>query len=169
MKKIISLILACVLCIAAIPVTAFADVQTNDNLFGVIIDAEGNVVEVLPMPRTTYVNSIYTIPAGGSIISYQYEPSESFQFGFVNTDHNKNVITDSRCTFKLSIETSDSIGPDGKVLWHSTNVNANGASIFLKVDNNTRRYCNGVLKNTSSYSAKVRIFVIVDEGSDAWV
>lgn len=168
MKKIISLILACVLCVIAIPVVSFAETQTTNDLSGVIIDAEGNVVEVLPMPRTTYVNSIYTIPPGGSFISYQYEPSDSFQFGFVNTDHNKNVITDSRCTFYMAAETSNSIGADGKTLWGSGSFNSNGASMYLKVNSN-RRYFNGVLKNTSSYSAKVRIFVILDEGSEAWV
>lgn len=167
MKKILSLILACVLCAAAMPVVSFAETQTTGELFGVIIDAEGNVVEFLPMARTTYVNQVYTIPPGCSYISYQYEPSKSFEFGFFNTDHNKKVITDSRCTFNLSIETSNSIGADGKTEWRSVPVKADGTSMYLEVSGNTRRYCNGVLKNTSSYTAEVRIFVILDEDSNA--
>lgn len=166
MRKIISFILACVLCVVAMPVLAFADVQANDNLFGVIIDAEGNVVEVLTMPRTNYVNEIRTIPPGGSYVSYQYEPSKSFFFGFVNTDFNKKVITDSRCTFDLSIETSNTIGSDGKVEWHSESVKSDGSTMFFEVKSYTRRYCNGVLKNTSSYSANVRIIVVLDEELD---
>lgn len=48
MRKILSLVLACVLCVAAMPISAFADTVTTDGLFGVIVDAEGNVVETLP-------------------------------------------------------------------------------------------------------------------------
>lgn len=45
MKKILSLILACVICVTAIPVSAFAETQTTDDIpFGVITDAEENNV-----------------------------------------------------------------------------------------------------------------------------
>ncbi len=45
MKKILSFIFACVICVTAIPVSAFADTQTIDDIpFGVITDAEENNV-----------------------------------------------------------------------------------------------------------------------------
>ncbi len=50
MKKLLSLVLACIICLAAIPSAAFADMVSTDELFGVITDAEGNVVEYLKMP-----------------------------------------------------------------------------------------------------------------------
>ena len=78
--------IACILCVTAITGTAFADTEASSNWYGVITDADGNVVEVLTMTRTLYVDSIHTIPAGGSFVSYQYEPDESFIFGFLNHD-----------------------------------------------------------------------------------
>lgn len=167
-KKFLSLILACVICAVSMSVVSFAETQPADNLFGVITDANGTVVEVIRMTRTVYDNSIYTIPAGGSFISYQYEPSSSFHFGFTNKDQNNNTITDSRCKFNLSIETSNSIGSDGKTTWRSTQTGASGANMRFVVTSNSRRYCNGVLKNTSSYSARVRVIIVVDEDADAF-
>ena len=79
-EKILSLILACAFFLTVMPITSFANAQTADNIFGVITDSEGNVVEVLIMPLATYVNSVYTIPANGNLITYQYEPTDLLHF-----------------------------------------------------------------------------------------
>lgn len=69
-EKIISVLLVLVLCIVAMPTVVFADSTTTDTSpLGVITDADGNVVEVLTLPRTIpadckYVDGLYTIPKG---------------------------------------------------------------------------------------------------------
>lgn len=167
MKKILSLILACALCVAAMPVVSFAETQTTESLFGVITDADGNVVEVLPMPRTTYVNSVYTIPAGGEFISYQYEPSESFYFGFYSVTENGDSITKTGSQLEEIVEMSNTIGGDGRKVWGtlSCTVTEKKIGYFLasgNVSNSGYRYYNGRLKNKSSYSTTVRIIVGID-------
>ncbi len=118
------------------------------------------------MPRTIYVNSVYTIPAGGAYTSYQYEPAESFFFGFTNTDKNGKVITDSRCTFDLAIELSNSVGGDDKEEWDFISTDSGTTTMQFYTANDNRRYCNGILTNTSSVSAKVRILTLVDEDEE---
>lgn len=168
MKKIISIALSCVLCVLAMSVTAFADVQANGGLFGVIIDADGSVVEVLPMPRTVYENSVYMIPAGGSFLSYQYEPTKNFLFGFDTRDNNGNYITAPNCTFDLTLQISSTIGADGKHVLQDKTIITGSAGNIGKGDTvgytatSDRVYCNGILKNRSSVSTYVRIFVLMD-------
>lgn len=167
MKKILSLILAGILFAVSLPVVSFAETTVADNLFGVIIDAEGNVVEVLPMTRTTYVNSIYTIPAGGQFISFQYEPSENFSFGFYSITENGSNLTTAGSRLKTAVEVSKTIGGDGKKVWGSYEwtVNKNQFGYFIGPDNvkdYDYRYYNGVLTNNSSYSVTVRVIVCVD-------
>ena len=71
MKKILVSILLCLSMICGLSITTFADTNptssedTSSMEFGVICDAEGNVIERLPMARTTYVDRVMTIPAGG--------------------------------------------------------------------------------------------------------
>ena len=172
MKKILSLILACVLCISAISITTFADAQANDNLFGVIIDADGNVVEVLTMPRTTYLNKVYTIPAGGSLISYQYEPTKNFLFGFDTQDCDGNYITAPYCKFDVTIQISNTIGADNKTDWATRSVITGskddigkGISINFNAAN-SRIYCNGKLTNGSLVSTNVRLIVLMNYDND---
>lgn len=78
MKKILSLVLALTLFVVAMPISALADTASTDYLFGVIVDAEGNIVERLPMSRATYVNSIITIQPEHTFISYQYLVKDNF-------------------------------------------------------------------------------------------
>lgn len=167
MKKILSLILACVFCVTAMSVMVFADTETSDNLFGIITDADGNVVEVLPMPRGTYVDSIYTIPAGGSFISYQYEPKESFVFGFYCVDKNFVRITELNRVLELSLEMSNSIGGGNRYVWgpyrYVTTSDVTGG--FIGPDDVSiydYKYYNGKLVNKSSLSTTVRIIVAMD-------
>ncbi len=161
------MILICILCVTAVPSRVFADNQTSDNLFGVITDAEGNIVEVLPMTRAVYVDSIYTIPAGGSFISYQYEPSENFIFGFRTYDENGTRITEYDRQVELSVEMSNSIGGTRDVFGPYTyDIGTEDIGRFLTPDSTyDYRYFNGKIINKSSYSTTVRIMVIVDQST----
>lgn len=165
MKKVFSIILICAMCFSVMSLTAFADTSdtiVNDNgIYGAIIDPDGNVVEYLTMSRSVYVNKVYTINAGHSLITYQYEPTENFFFGF--TDNNNGVvITDSRCTFDLSIELSNSIGAENKKVWETRQFESDGGGMIFSVTNDPRRYCNGKLTNTSSYNAEVRVIILLE-------
>lgn len=167
MKKILSLILACVMCFSVMSVSAFADTQTSDGLFGVILDADGNVVERLVMPRDIYVDSVHTIPAGGSYISYQYEPRESFVFGFFTYDKNGTNITESNSKFEYSIWASNSIG-DNKIeicfggFQNSTSNNGKG---YLEASRNNYgfKYFNGEITNQTQHATTVRIVVALNQ------
>lgn len=173
MKKILSLILACVLCFTAIPVSAFADTVSTDDLFGVILDADGNVVEYLPMPKgDTYVNKVFVIPAGGNIISLQYTTTQNFFFGYSTRDYDKKTtITNPNCSFDMCIELSNTLGGGNRVIYmdHISKNPLIGAdsltaadSIYLGSDETYYNYCNGKIVNTSSVSATVRIVVVRD-------
>ncbi len=171
MKKILSLIFACVICVIAIPVSAFADTQTTDDIpFGVITDSEGNIVEVLAMPKATYVNAIYTIPAGGHFISYQYEPSERFVFGFKTYNEDGDRIIDDFYNLSMYIEASNSIGGGGrKIVKHTIyyygdkNNNPNECLLNVNLNQYDYRYYNGEIKNNSMYPTELRIMVVVDQ------
>ncbi len=173
MKKILSFILACVLCVAAITVSAFADTVSADDLFGVIHDADGNVVEYLPMPKTdVYVNNIHVIPAGGRIITYQYTTTQTFLFGFATTNENKTeYITEPSRDFEISLEGSNTLGSGNRVTlynqvyYYSTGKDPKyfGPGFGIAYEpfllDTTYLYCNGKLVNTSSSSATVRLIV----------
>ena len=168
--------MACVLCVAAMPISAFADTVTTDDLFGVIVDAEGNVVETLPMPRATYLNSVFVIPAGGSLITYQYEPLKSFLFGLATTDVDcQTRITEPYRDFELSVEASDKIGGNNRVSLGAHPVKYStggpgyddpGMCIMVPEDGKYFRYYNGKVVNKSSLSATVRIFVVLSFTND---
>lgn len=168
MKKILSWFLACILCVIAIPNMAFADTEASDNLFGVITDAEGNIVEVLTMPKTVYVDSIHTIPAGGSFVSYQYEPNKSFTFGFLNHDESGKIITEYGRQVELSVEMSDSIGGGGRDVFgpYTYDIYVNGdMGRFINPHKSiyNYRYFNGKIINKSSLPTTIRIMVAVDQ------
>ena len=161
MKKILSLILACVMCFSVMSISAFADTQTSDSLFGVITDADGNVVEYLNMPRDIYVNEIRTIPAGGKLTTFQYEPIDNVYFGFTNTDFDNNIITNPACEFKIQLQASKTVGSDGKVDVVSKNVGSEGSYV------NTNamplyKYYNAVITNLSSTAAEIRYYVLLN-------
>ena len=173
MKKIMSFILACVLCVALIPSSAFADTVPADDLFGVIVDADGNVVEYLQMPRgDTYVNKIYTIPSGHSLISLQYSLTQSFLFGYATTDYDKKTfITEPYSSFEMCIELSNTVGGGNRVILNDyiyrdtlggPGYGTVGASIYCGSDQTNYKYCNGKLVNKSSFATTVRIVVVRD-------
>lgn len=165
-----SFILACVLCVAAIPVSAFADTVSADDLFGVIVDADGNVVEYLLMPRVdVYVNDVYTIPSGGYIRTYQYTTTQDFLFGFATTDVDRQThITEPYRDFELWIEISNNLGNSRATLSqypYEISIGGpgytvpGGSTMCLTTDTNAK-YCNGKLVNKSADSATVRLIVI---------
>lgn len=169
MKKILSLILACVLCFTTMSITAFAG-TTDKGLFGVITDAEGNVVEVLAMPRTSYVNSVYTIPAKGSLTTYQYEVRDNFYFGYATTDTDGNKITESNRNLILTVEGSATIGASNRTTLSNLNVTTgvgdkNGI-IGLTYTNGSYTYYNGKITNQSSLPVTVRVIVLVNYDQD---
>ncbi|MCM1335959.1 MAG: hypothetical protein NC084_09385 [Bacteroides sp.] len=84
MKKIILVVLICIMTFTSIPSTAYANEMGEDGIFGVVLNADGEVVRVIPMPvgRSIYVDTGVTIEAGGSFVSYQYEPTDEFSAGF---------------------------------------------------------------------------------------
>lgn len=129
MKKLISAFLACVLNLTCTSVAAFAKTEVtasastsapvptyehvevfDDTPFGVIIDANGNIVENIMMTRADYVNNVYTIPAGGELITYQYQPTTNFTVGFGERNINGNLITASGIDVLLEIYRSKTIG-----------------------------------------------------------
>ncbi|MDE7362896.1 MAG: hypothetical protein K2N38_13290 [Oscillospiraceae bacterium] len=119
------------------------------------------------MPRTTYYNSVCTLSPGDKFISYQYEPSENFFFGFFATDENGVKITANGSQLKETVEMSNTIGGDGRKAWgtKTCNVTANQNKYFIGPDNvkNTGyKYYNGILENKSSYSVTVRVVVGMD-------
>lgn len=128
MKKLITAFVICVMGLTTVSATAFAadaglsdasteavstkgdSEVTDDTPFGVILDADGNIVETLIMPRGNYVNSVQTIPAGGSLITYQYQPSKSFTVEFNERNANGTVITASGIDVLLELYMSKTIG-----------------------------------------------------------
>lgn len=132
MKKILSLILACVMCFSVMSVSVFAETAATDDLFGVILDADGNVVECLVMPRDIYLDQIYTIPAGGKLITYQYEPTDCFTFGFKTYDKNGVTITEPNSWIQYTVEMTNTIG--------DANRKSRGLSNYLPSDTDPKRY-----------------------------
>lgn len=186
MKKIMSFILACVLCVALIPASAFADTDSTDDLFGVILDAEGNVVEYLQKARIdTYVNEVYVIPAGGSIITYQYTTTQNFLFGYATTAKRNSLnepityITELYRTFELSIELSNTLGGGGRVTMNgapkiSGSVDPEfcyfGDQLMHHPTDDDYMYCNGKIVNTSQSSATIRLIAARNFNEDEkWV
>lgn len=177
MKKLISLVLALVLCVVAMPVIAFADTTSTDGLFGVIVDADGNIVERVPMSRATYVNSILTIPVGGSFISYQYWTTDFFYIGYATSDTNGNYITTSNLDLDIKVESSATVGGDGKYEYDDGNNYRRTVDVSQKQRGYLRPvwssayfdqpgYFNGILINYASTPAKVRVIVAVDPNKD---
>lgn len=174
MKKILSLLLALTLFVVAMPISAFADTTSTDGLFGVIVDADGNIVERIPMSRATYVNSIITIPAGGSYISYQYEPNEYFKLALRTYDENGNTITEPGYDFEGLVEISSSIGSnrgDGGVGIIKINDNpdspfnsrSNAYTIYVKGVQGNYKYYSAKVTNNSTKANKIRIMIVLEE------
>lgn len=120
-KRFISFILAAIMILSLCSVSAFAaspdtdqDYNSNDdNPFAIVIyDADGNIIETHYLPRTLYVNGEqFTIPAGGSLRTYQYGAAIAFYAGFyfVHSDHSGYATTRNR-SVTVSIRAASSVG-----------------------------------------------------------
>lgn len=125
------------------------------------------------MSRQTYVNSYYTLPAGGSFNSYQYQPSIAFGTGFYYYNEDGTPI-DSNHYIRLTITNAASIGgaeATVKSAVFSTNIevaqnysNFSNGSIFLYATDisESSPYYRAKITNTSSTSIKVKINVNMD-------
>lgn len=188
MKKILAMILSCVLCLVAIPTVAFADEPIVDNSpLGVITDAEGNIVETLVIPRSVpsngkYVDSICTIPAKGTLTSYQYEPKRYIEFGFAYyADDEQTVVTTRNGMINLQLFKSASIGGTRELDYQyrfSTNyedvfidspedINGYHGWAFVNQDleyypDPSKPYYNGKYVNESNFPITLRVLVWMD-------
>lgn len=150
----------------------------NDSGFLIVIrDCDGNVVETYAQSRFIYVNGTqYNIPAGGSLTTYQYEPSTEFSAGFyfTNTSYSGDATTANR-SIKITIENSSTIGgsrSDVVSRTFSTNLKDNpdyrniydGKMIALSVSSisGSRPYYDAKYENMSSQSATVSLFFSAD-------
>lgn len=70
-RKIISLLTALFIFVVSAS-SGFAEESSYGNYFGIIRDKDGNIVEMISFPkeRATYVETPYTLPAGGTFTSY---------------------------------------------------------------------------------------------------
>lgn len=153
--------------------SVYAIEDDYSNYLGVIRDKDGNVVETIPFPtgRAIYVNSMYTLPAGGTFTSYQYEPSMGFSIGFSYSS--PNGTTTRNRTVKLEIFNSSSIGGTRYLVKRDSSVSTNiednkydeglGSCLLGVLSiSASRPYYNGVITNTSSQSMNINILVVCD-------
>ncbi len=167
MKKILSLLLALTLFVVAMPISAFADTTSTDDLFGVIIDADGNIVERIPMSKGLYVNSVYTLKPGGRFLSYQYQPSKNFLFGYSTRDEDGNVITSANSKIKTVFLGSDSMNLSREEIYAvEDDINDPnrflGNSFIYNISPTSYKYLNFQISNTSTKTTSIRIVIIMD-------
>ena len=96
-----------------------ASAQTPDtvdlqNYLGIIRNAEGEIVETIPMPRHIYVDSVVdlsaNLKAGYTFTTYQYKPKGGFTIGFNCTDDYGDTVTTRNRKVEMEIYNSASVG-----------------------------------------------------------
>lgn len=146
-----------------------------------IVDGDGNITELIPMPNTReapYVDKIYTIEPNGSLISYQYAPANHFSIGFAHltadsTGFKQTVATTRDRRLRLEICIAYSIGGIRDTVQSrefSTNLEdaeqygkcyttaGGGPAIQLVHEGDLSGvYYNGKITNLSSESTNVRV------------
>lgn len=188
MKRLISFVLACVMCMAFMSVSAFAEgvdagssyPEVPEGCFGIIVDEEGSVVDTVPMPMSIsrdspYVDTIITLKPQESLITLQYKPSEYFAVCFAYYAYrSENLVTTRNCMLKMEIYNKASIGGGDRSYvkggTFSTNyedaVN-NGYPLDIEKDvvlevcpvSSSKPYYNGKYTNLSDVTMNVRILV----------
>lgn len=94
MKKLLSLVLACIVGVVSISSPVYADEVSTDyssqnvpeGYLGMILDEYGNITELIPMPnakQSPYVDNIYTLKPKGAFVSHQYYVVHDFCIGFM--------------------------------------------------------------------------------------
>ncbi len=177
MKKIVSILVAAIM-MCTVSITALAnDDMEYQHYLGVIRDADGNVVDLIPMPYIyPYVDSVYTLPAGGTFTSYQYLPRTAFQLMFGFNDEDGNLVTTRNAEIKMSIYQSESVG--GKRYLVKSGTFSTNKEDYGKYDDwvdigvtnisEARPYYNGVFTNVSDKEVTARLAVLsYDEWTDA--
>ena len=176
MKKVISFVLACVVMLTSSISVAFADASEYEGAFGVITNAEGEVVEVIPMTRATYYDKRITLTPGDTLTTYQYEPNDTFFAGFWFCNRDDEWTTRNGSVL-IELYGSGTIGGDGKTLWDSctfsTNLEDNrnnpyfegydGYRISMKAHpTKTMRYFNAKYTNKSFFTINLNVTVGMD-------
>lgn len=172
MKKFISMFISIALAIGLFSVNAFA-VNYEDYsvpVYGVMRDAEGNILEVVQMTRGTYVNSVHTFPVGATFTTYQYLPQSFFNAYIAFDDTNGNYIATSDGWIKIQIFNSETIGGTryGVSTFNdsfSTNKSYYGldeVGICVHDIDTTRPYYNAVYTNTSDKAITIRLLLECD-------
>lgn len=166
MKKILSFVLAAVLCVTTMSVAASADTVTDNGIFGAILDPDGNVVEYLAMPRTVYLSEIYTLPAKHTLVTYQYEASQNFSLAVNCCDENNNYISDTGHKIKMSVEGANSIGASTREDIISREYTCSEPDPFRVINvnysENSFQYYNGKVQNLESSPTTIRIVIAVN-------
>ncbi|MGN0679883.1 MAG: hypothetical protein ACI4JS_09495 [Oscillospiraceae bacterium] len=168
--------------------TAFADSETkvvDDSPLGVITDANGNIVEVLTVPRAVpsngkYVDSICTIPAHGTLTSYQYKPKEYIEFAFAcYADDETTLVTTRNGEITLQLLRSATIGGTRSLVYgHTFSTNYEDITTVSYVDgtphawafvnetdyhfDSSMPYYNGKYINESDFAITLRILIWMD-------
>lgn len=177
MKKLICSIVSFIL--FSLTLCTAASAQTPDtvdlqNYLGVIRNAEGEIVETIPMPRHIYVDSVVdlsaNLKAGYTFTTYQYKPKGGFTIGFNCTDDYGDTVTTRNRKVKMEIYNSASVGGKKYLVesgTYSTNEEDNdptfGGWIEIDADHNSSRpYFNGVFTNMSNKELTIRIGVFCE-------
>ena len=175
-KKILAISISIIILITAlvVPVSAADSRQksadpTESNAFLIVIqDANGDVVYSELATRLTYVNGTqYSIPSGGTLTTYQYQPSQAFSTGYLIPPK-----TTANCSLTLTIYNSSSIGGTRNYVT-SRNINTSttpadsgptndSVSAWVYSISSTYPYYNGEIKNNSSFTATVAVLVTMD-------
>ncbi|MBR5571534.1 MAG: hypothetical protein IKV99_02700 [Oscillospiraceae bacterium] len=186
-KRFISFILSAVMVLSICSISVFAvtpethqnyDIK-NENPFAIVIrDAEGNVVETYYQTRQLYVDGTqYTIPANGTLTTYQYDTSIAFFAGFyfTHSDYSGYATTRNR-SVTITIRNAPSVGGTrSTVSTHtfSTNEENNTGNAYyisgiqpgctaISIDKTTvssRPYYDAVYKNNSASSLTISLLV----------
>ncbi|GEM_PF-5383271 len=177
MKKLISCVLVCVLMLTTLTVVSYADVSDYEGAFGVITNAAGEIVRIIPMPRQAYLDKAFTLTPGDTLTTYQYEPNSVFGAGFKFANANGEKTTKNG-TVLIELFGSSTIGSDGKTrlkeYTFSTNLednkgknpyyeNVEGDHVVLSVNpTSTMRYFNARYTNKSSFTINLCVLVCMD-------
>lgn len=186
-KRIISFLLSAAIALTLCTVPAYAisyeDGQNNDAPDGrlaaiVIRDSNGSIVEMHYLSRQLYVNGTqFTIPASGSLTTYQYDTSIAFFTGFyfVHSNYSGYATTRNR-SVTITIRNASSVGGARSIVstnTFSTNEESNIGNTYyvsgihpgctaISIDAmsvSSRPYYDAVYKNNSSSSLTISLLV----------
>ncbi len=149
-------------------ISAYAD-DYSVPVYGIMRDAEGNIVEVVPMTRAVYVNSVHTFPAGGTFTTYQYSPNSFFNAMIAFKDTNGNKIATSNGTIAIQVFSASSVGGVRTAFTQQRSYSTNQTSstqdvIGIQIDqlDFSKPYYNAVYTNLSKKAVTIRLVIECD-------